>query len=146
MEKMADLCKNFNSACWWSCVLSGCLTLFSLRVSPSCLCPLHWPTGTRQEWPWLWYRTKILLQTSTYFRQSSSARMSDKPKSSAPDDHRRKWDGVEYEKNAQARQDLEDALENARNNKKVSLLRWQCTDTNKYVLMLMKSKGKKNKN
>jgi hypothetical protein len=34
-----------------------------------------------------------------------------------PDDHRRKWDHVEYEKNAKARLDLEDALERARESK-----------------------------
>lgn len=44
--------------------------------------------------------------------------MSDKPdKSMRPDDHRRKWDHVEYEKNAQARLELEEAIEKSRERK-----------------------------
>ena len=44
--------------------------------------------------------------------------MSDKPdKSMRPDDHRRKWDSVEYEKNAQARLELEEAIEKSRERK-----------------------------
>ena len=44
--------------------------------------------------------------------------MSDKPdKSMRPDDHRRKWDNVEYEKNAQARLELEEAIEKSRERK-----------------------------
>merc|ERR1712037_415425 len=43
---------------------------------------------------------------------------SDKPdKSMRPDDHRRKWDHVEYEKNAQARLELEEAIEKSRERK-----------------------------
>merc|ERR1719278_469778 len=34
-----------------------------------------------------------------------------------PDDHRRKWDNAEYEKNAQARVELEEAIEKARERK-----------------------------
>merc|ERR1711934_769063 len=34
-----------------------------------------------------------------------------------PDDHRRKWDHVEYEKNAQARLELEEAIEKSRERK-----------------------------
>jgi len=44
--------------------------------------------------------------------------MSDKPdRSMRPDDHRRKWDHVEYEKNAQARLELEEAIEKSRERK-----------------------------
>ena len=44
--------------------------------------------------------------------------MSDKPdRSMRPDDHRRKWDSVEYEKNAQARLELEEAIEKSRERK-----------------------------
>jgi len=35
-----------------------------------------------------------------------------------PDDHRRKWDNAEYEKNAQARVELEEAIANARERKR----------------------------
>ena len=46
--------------------------------------------------------------------------MSDKAGGSSmrPDDHRRKWDSVEYEKNAKARQDLEDAINRDRSKDK----------------------------
>ena len=50
--------------------------------------------------------------------QKSQLKMSDKPdKSMRPDDHRRKWDSVEYEKNAQARLELEEAIEKSRERK-----------------------------
>ena len=50
--------------------------------------------------------------------QKAHFKMSDKPdKSMRPDDHRRKWDHVEYEKNAQARLELEEAIEKSRERK-----------------------------
>ena len=50
--------------------------------------------------------------------QKAHFKMSDKPdKSMRPDDHRRKWDHVEYEKNAQARLELEEAIEKSREGK-----------------------------
>ena len=55
---------------------------------------------------------------SRRFFQKFLLKMSDKPdRSMRPDDHRRKWDHVEYEKNAQARLELEEAIEKSRERK-----------------------------
>merc|ERR1712059_233574 len=69
-------------------------------------------------------------------------KMSDKP-SMRPDDHRRKWDNVEYEKNAKAREDLETAMNRDRSkDKKIDPVQRELLQIRDYKVDLESKLGK----
>ena len=63
--------------------------------------------------------------------------------SKAPDDHRRKWDTVEWEKNAKAREDLERAMNRDRSrDEKVDPIRREMLQIRDYKVDLESKLGK----
>ena len=69
--------------------------------------------------------------------------MADKGNSMRPDDHRRKWDTMEWEKNAKAREDLEKAMNRDRSrDEKVDPIKREMLQIRDYKVDLESKLGK----